>query len=335
MFQIFKKKLIIHKLLEDIKRNFPSYTIFHLEHPEIRINGHSFYSYRIALRHKNSENEVCGWGSSKDKGEAILKALMELTERLEVSNYLPLRFKSKDQHEDQYYKTIERDLQLPQWISLSTSGCAIHFDRKEAHNGALNELLERHIILTAIARDQKPYLLKEIPFLNTKIEVWVLETKSLKVVINRIPSTNSEGHHFHIGTGKTVNTAIDKAILESTPLLSTLLEETKTGTKYTNQSGSNIGKNEPISSIQNFYLNNKIDSITDFFNKQSVQMSHEINLELPFYFHEYENRISPDLTCVRYVSPMTQPLFFGKWDISTLNPRVIKSPPPKWAPFIN
>lgn len=331
MFQSFRNKITLTRLFKAIKDCYPNSSILHHEYPPITINNERYYSYRLCLTTKN--DKIYAWGSSNDKDEAILKSLMELIERIEVSNYYPILFKNKKK-KDFFYFQIESDLLPTQWLSMTTSGCAIHFKENKAKDNALKELLERHIVLYSIANDIGPKFLSSFNLSNINIELWEWKTEKLSVVCSRIKSKVYEGFYYYLGTAKNTKKAITKSILEATPLIITL-QSCKEEVLDKSKVNERIKKDASIKNIQDYHLFTNIDANARFFNKNNPQKEILLPPDSKLFFHKYDTFLSRELSCIRYISPLTQPLFFGNWSEKYTNSKVITGSLPGWPPFIN
>ena len=111
---------------------------------EQNIGGLNFFEF-TALYKSEIGDTFFGHGQSTDEQLALIKAVAELYERRELKNYF------KDLRDNRIQKNIPA---IYEHSSLrSSNGWAVHFDHALATDAAINEALERHILLLSYLKD--------------------------------------------------------------------------------------------------------------------------------------------------------------------------------------
>lgn len=108
------------------------------------IGSLKFFEFTALHKSENGET-VAGHGQSNDEEQALIKAVAELYERRALKNYF------KDLRENRIQKNMPAIYDHP---SLrSSNGWAVHFDHVLAQAAAVNEALERHILLVSYTKE--------------------------------------------------------------------------------------------------------------------------------------------------------------------------------------
>lgn len=111
---------------------------------EQNIGGLKFFEFTALYKSENGDT-IAGHGQSTDEQLALIKAVAELYERRALKNYF------KDLRANKIQKNIPA---IYEHSSLrSSNGWAVHFDHALAKAAAINEALERHILLVSYLKD--------------------------------------------------------------------------------------------------------------------------------------------------------------------------------------
>ncbi|MBT4790089.1 MAG: hypothetical protein HON90_00835 [Halobacteriovoraceae bacterium] len=319
----------IKKILNEIKivadNNQVSFSLYKHELTSYRLP----FCFRLSIK-LNGYN-LSSWGSGVTEDEASYKALAELIERIIVRNSSPYTFKK--------YKVFAKNESIAQirknhpeaenWIGTTTSGSAIHKNEKNAKEAALNELIERHIILKALAEEIPPQeviapMLTKNYKLPQKVNYFAWHGPlDRKVVVQQIASKT--GYMYSFGCSVDLEIAKEKAFLEGVGMMIFLNNSRKD--YYLNEDSSKVDMGE----IQRFHILNKDTEASEIFNRNVdfiVKVDPDISQDA-FYFAKYIvpstfKSIRP-LVAYRCISPLLQPLFFDHWSDRVVNPLAIST----------
>ena len=268
------------------------------------------------------------WGTDLKKDLAVTKAVMELLERIFFSLAAPLSYKQLSIFgikKEVSYRTLIPNFQHPTSILGNTSsGIAIHQSNKKATINALNELIERHVILKAFnshiipRKTQKFYLpqseqLRVHHKINISFFFWRGPLRRYISVL-RIGHGEFPGHFYAFGCGEKLQIACQKAYFEGTGMILSLL-----GKKQYRLSVSN-----PLHKIQNTNLVNQSYYLDNFFSDDETTYTNNVDIHLKysdFYTASITNilGISSKFHCMKVISPQMQPLFIDKWKDAHIN----------------
>lgn len=328
---VFDKRLI-KKIIDRLRDISDDGKIYFTKYPMISENYNlpSCISLRITLNNKNYRS----WGTGITDDEATFKAVAELVERLFYIYSCPYLYtKNVFLSKKQTIIDIETKYSNARnWIGLTTSGIALHSTKKNAKIAAIDELIERHVILKAIAtkippkKISPPKLIKnyKIPNnLSSQFFLWCGPLKR-KVVLQQIKVNNGDMYSF--GCHTNLEVAKEKAFLEGTGMMVFAYNNKNISPKNINSSTT---RNIEMQTIQDYHRYDSRKEINDLLHNNS---SHngivDINISKnDFYFSqfptpEYLNDISP-IVVIKCISPVLQPLFFDWWSPEIINPLAI------------
>lgn len=273
--------------------------------------------------------ELAGFGVADTKDKAAFCASMELIERLifhrsnftESFQQLGVLF-SRSVSFDQIVTKFKLDKNV--FLSnKTTSGLAVHTNKNEAIESAIDELIERHVILKSMATRVSP--MRE-PLLESRFLDYLLPKEVSSdffickgpvkrfVVIFRIQRQGKTCYGF--GSNKNLLSAKKKAFFEATPRLRVLLEENSESVQ-----GLSLGDNFKEHFSKDCHWTRSwlecssaldIPSVDCHLNRSSIFIQ---NIELPTELKEFKNQIF----VVKAMSPFMQPLFAGDWSQSKIN----------------
>ncbi len=111
---------------------------------EQNIGNLKFFEF-TALHKSEVGDTIAGHGQNSDEQLALTKAIAELYERRALKNYF------KDLRENYFPKNVP--LTYEHSSLRSSNGWAVHFDHAPAKAAAINEALERHILLLSYLKN--------------------------------------------------------------------------------------------------------------------------------------------------------------------------------------
>lgn len=275
----------------------------------------------ISISYKSKENEIQSFGQGATKDEAVFKAVMELLERLSfLEHKSSLFFQEKMLGRTEKTKA-ELDAMYPgaeNWLLNTSSGFAIHTDKKLAMESAVNEMVERHVILKALIKKIPPKKEAAEPLKGIEAAFY-----SWKGPVGRFVSlykaVKGQKNIYGFGAAKSLQESKEKAFLEAVPRLGLLLKENIKDTMV-------LSTNENF--LYHFYENSK--ETEAFFDEASEDKMPELGTSTPkadVWFSEVEVPLSEVLKknfyAVRAVSPVMQAHFSGKWEKKFMNPLAI------------
>lgn len=264
-----------------------------------------------------------GYGQALCKDKASFIAIMELSERYIVDNFQIGKSFSRGCFLSRVFsngqKTVSSKLE-------SSNGVAIHEKRSKAMNGAIEELIERHVILKALCENISPSpLTAEVPsFLPIDIAIDSFGWEgplAKKVVITRC--TKSGRNVYGFGCSDNIEKSLQKSYLEILPRALLL-------SKFSSSDNPLIVPSKNVL----FHWYEKSDWTDSFFEQaKKVEQMPVIDDDLSssdFWLGEIdlEDSIFGKVGLKAYVanSEKVQPLFSGKWDLSKINSKAITIP---------
>lgn len=278
------------------------------------------------------EVEYLSWGNGRTRDEATLKSFAELIERLfyslsTSSTYKQFKLFGKNNLKENELKDIYPEAK--NWLGVTTSGLAIHSSLKNARTAAINELIERHIILKAQALKISPYKVVNPTFLsdfklptgvNLNFYLWKGPLNTYVSVCHIQDSYNQTMYSF--GASQTEYQACEKAFYESSGMIVSSVQNK-------GKLKSSEEKSTDMDTVRNYHLTN-ID--TDFLNllknpSSSIPSVDNSIKKGDFYYAELPcPNILGDITpliAIQAVCPFLQPLFYGPWTSDIINPLAI------------
>jgi len=291
------------------KRGLPTAVRFDAE-----LNGEKFYS----------------WGVDKDTNLAYFKALIELIERVTLTNNCSIQFKERG-----LFKQSTSLKQISDTFRISTNflhpansnGVACHLSVHRARESALNELVERHVILSALILKIPPMRfngslsLKLPASYDLRAYFWQVQSFFISVSIVRLPK---KGFLIGYACSRNLSKSVEKAT-----------EEVVSNVIY-NEDNKLIPDEEisiipgNIQSFLNYWKFSGDDRAIKFLesgvNKNEWNRIPKISnvyyssLIIPSAIKNY----SKNLVCIRAISPEAQQLFFDHWNIKYINPNIFK-----------
>lgn len=274
-------------------------------------------------------HELAGFGVAESKDKAAFCASMEVIERFifHKSDFNePFRQLGKYFSRNISFDQIADKFELDKNVFLTTkttNGLAIHTNRKEATESAIDELIERHVILKAMASRTSPHREsleggKCFEFalpdgIEADFFIWQGPIDRF-VVILRLESNGRTCYGF--GASRSLIAAKRKAFFEASPRIGILLTENESSIQKL-LLGENFKEHfSKLCPWTKSWLENssetEIPGIDTHLNIDSVFVQ---KINLPTELQELKSKIF----AVRAVSPYMQPLFAGNWDHGKIN----------------
>lgn len=264
-----------------------------------------------------------GYGQAQCKDKASFIAIIELSERYIVDNFQVGKSFSKGSFLSRVFSKGQKNFSSK---LESSNGVAIHEKRSKAMNGAIEELIERHVILKALCENISPLSLRQkvASFLPRDIEIDSFAWEgplSKKVVITRC--MKNDRHVYGFGCSNSVEDSLQKSYLEVLPRALLL-------SKFSSSESPLIVPNKNV--LFHWY---EKSAWTDSFFEQAkkVEQMPVIDDELvssDFWLGEIDLKGSvfgkAGLKAYVASSQKVQPLFSGKWDLSKINTDAISVP---------
>lgn len=268
------------------------------------------------------------WGVSRgDKDLAFFKALIELIERISISETCGYLFK-----ENRLFGETVPLNRISHKFSVGThllnpsnsNGAAVHLTKTKAIESGLNELIERHTILSALylGIPPLPYSGKVISpeiLKKYKIQFYYWNSNNRFVVV-AVHILDNGGLQFSHACSKKLDSAVLKSYEELTPNIISQYDDPVVVKDYAIREGS-------IKSF-NFYWKFSGDRrVLDFFNSKNDGVSSQIPVLKTIYFTEIKisevfQGIGYPLKCVKVISPQAQQLFFDNWNEKYIHPDI-------------
>lgn len=285
------------------------------------------YSFSTSII-KNGE-KIESWGTDHCKEKAILKSVMELLERVILSQYTPTKIYNKKGFFDRRVCldiwSLTKKYGSNGWLNCTTSsGVAVHTSKKKASQNAISELIERHVIIKAFAQKISPHKVQDLNFLKDykipkDINLSFYQWKGPlghHVILCQITKNNR--NLFAYGCSKCLKSALDKAFYEASSKVI-----------YLTQMKDNSYQSLRSNKLTNYYEHNDAHDALDFLKDNSKENLVDVNfrkkdLYLAHYDLSFLSIPQKTLYCVRAFSPMLQSMFKGNWKNNIINHRTIK-----------
>lgn len=274
----------------------------------------------VMIQIKWQNQKYVSWGVGKDEDTAFFKALMEIIERISIAQFCNFNFKKNIFNSNINLRQISDNYSLPinQLHPSNSNGCGIGRSQRFAYESAKNELIERHIILTALIKDIPP---EEIDFSpkgyslpkNYGIKSFFWKCRNIYTSIIAMIHPDG-GMYFGLSSRNNLKASLIKSFEELTPNIIYSLTEKK-------PTSNEILKND-LTSISRYWRFSNDDRLMSFFTKKGKLHRQELELPKDYFFTKYS---IPDfakdlgLTCVRVISPQAQQLFFDDWKEQYIN----------------
>lgn len=279
------------------------------------------------------EGQVCvGMGCSTNPDEASFVSVMELVERLTFVSHL------KDKTEDWKFEsagnpsTVSSN-ELAQlypsahhWLGGSSNGLAIYTNASEATERAQSELIERHVILKALALNVSPRVVNMPTAKRNADEIldvtpytWRGPNDHYVAILRGI-----KGQHrfYSYGAGKSEKLALEKAAREMDLKLSIVRADFPDHLKFI------FG-----SAHSQFHWSGSTPETDHFFEKAQSTSTPGIDTALGVNDLWVTRLALPDwfstklpLYAAKAVSPNMQQLFWGPWTDEIINPLALGKP---------
>lgn len=267
-------------------------------------------------------------GCGDDYEDAIFLATMELYERLIFALYSPLDFTLDEKTFS--LKDIYDKYQLPKkiWFNHTTTGCAVHTNLDQAKLNAKKELIERHVILKAMATSIAPYHIIDCDTksfeakYNLTCEVFCWQgPEDYYVTVAKGTSKESRGCIYGFSSEMDLAASIDDSLRELSYKAPAFLSPESTSELHHN-----------IQAVHSYHQSQKHESIENYFKHSSQKINkvdQNLNLHENLYYHQFiiPKKLNPyrELKMIKAVCPLLQSLFFAPWDEFQLNPLAIKT----------
>lgn len=269
------------------------------------------------------------WGVDEVQDLAFFKALVELIERVSSSSLCSLYYKK-----DGLFNGYESILSISESTGVSplilhpdnSNGSACHLSLKEAKRSALLELVERHVILSALilrippVKSEQDFLFKLPEGYVGSFFYWKLKDLFVVVVAVTLPSG---GIIFSHACDWSLQASSQKAFNE---IVTNIIYAEDTKSVNLKIDGITPGR---IASFNTYWRYSGDRRAIDFLeNKEQRDLRWD---KLPFPKAVYYSSIpipnslkefSGKLVCVRAISPDAQQLFFDDWSDNFINKRV-------------
>ena len=269
-----------------------------------------------SLAFKSEEQIFTAHGQEKNRDEAAFKCVMEAVERFVVNAGLINKYSKYGALLGNSVSLQELESLFPyskNWIGSSTNGVAAHTSHSQAKEAAINELIERHVVLKSLSQRIYPLEL-ESSEASLKFYGWKGPLGRFVVVARGILKGRCV---YGLGCHKKLEEAKTKALAEVSPRLSLLQKSKSADLKV-------------MSMSKNFLFHWYDDSTeTDnFFNDSAINMpnvdTHIKRSDIWTGNYTLNKELSGlGLSVVKAVSPRMQNLFFGEWSPDKLNPVAI------------
>lgn len=300
--------------MSNILSYLESYSQNHLNMKNLTSENSEVFCF--AVSGKFGDNELSGFGQSYNKDKSFLIAVMELLERFIVNQFSV---------EGKIKKGLFKKSEFKYYKVTSTNGVAVHFSRKEAISNALDELIERHIVLKALAENISPLKLIGLTESFEKQTKYPLDFYTWLGPYKRnvvVARARHKGHTIYgFGCNKNLNKSLGKSFLELYPRLS-LFED------FADTKRSFINNNEHTL----FHWEGSTDWTNNFFEKsKNIIVPPKIDVGInkseliadDFILCNNLKKIGVSavvLRCAKF-----QQLFSGSWSNSKINMRAIST----------
>ncbi len=257
-----------------------------------------------------SGRKISAWGSSKNEAIALSKSVMELIERIHITQEPTHWINRKNKIKIDHTEALKRFPVLNQFMNTS-SGVAAHLNKKRAELTSIAEIVERHSITKAILINQSP------KYIHNEIKVWnEFDGYFVALYEFKVPGY---GYLYSSAASTNLKMALKKVKEEISPL--------KCWSKHKENIEELIRSKDtegPLE-IQRYHLNRNFD----------LPFLNIVKKSTPSPFPDEDiwiAQIAPikqfakirSLVITRAFCPVFQPLFFGSIQANKINPLAIK-----------
>lgn len=309
--------LLIQKLSENNNLNY------HIYNNE----DYEYLSHAIKLSVDINNKVFCSWGVSKSKDLAFFKGLMELIERVSISNSAGLFYRKNWVCSEISVQKMSEKYLIPIKFLIpdNSNGVGIGLTPKMAKTSAKLELIERHTILTALILNIPPEKCSVEPSKHIApsgheifFYFWKMDKYFTVVALDKLPGG---GYIFGHACSTDLKQAKDRAWDELIPNIIHVDKNKNEVHKI-----SNVKVND-VSSFNLYWRFSGDKRIFNFLNSSDRKLNKKIPQLKNIYYSEI---LVPDqfkaiefpLKCYRAISPEAQQLFFDNWDYSFINPKL-------------
>jgi hypothetical protein len=295
-------------------------------------------SVRLEIEFEGYKYE--SWGVSSDHDLAFFKAYMELVERVCLSKSCPIFYKKSWFNSEISIQDISRkyNLKLALLYPDNSNGMAISTNPSLAKKSAIKELIERHVILSALYLDISPFRLLVKPNILPKIPAHELDFFYWKYpgffVVVCCVRLSSGGLLFTHACEKSIDEGVIKSFEEVSPNIIFFDKNPDQKIEISNVEFNNI------SSFNHYWKFSGDRSILKFLNgsndnKFGIPVLKNIYLgevEVPSVFQQAGFKSY----CYRAICPEAQQLFFDNWNDDYINPLIVnEGSQPRFPHFIS
>ena len=282
------------------------------------------FMYSVSVNYQKIS--ICGYGQAENKDRAIFIALMEVAERILLIDHSKIVYsKRKFLHtiKKNHLELIKTFPQSKNWIGNSSNGLAIHSNRNMAQQNALDELIERHVVLKSLISHIPPAKVTAPDVLDKYVipspivynfYAWAGPIGRYVVLLK----CQQEGRSIYgLGCGTTLEIAKEKAFFEASPRISIL---------HRSLDPSLVVMIPNKNFLYHWY--EKAGQIEAFFKRTTDKIPH-IDQSLSyndFWFGEFtESKLLKHLNlyAIKSVCPKVQTLFSGHWNPKHINPEAV------------
>ncbi|MCM2351935.1 MAG: hypothetical protein NDI69_18125 [Bacteriovoracaceae bacterium] len=314
----------IESLIKDLVKNFQFSYHVHNE------GAHENLPFSVSVTLNIHGNIINSCGVDKDKDLAFFKAIMEIIERVTLTNSSSIYYKKGwfaqklSVQKIAYQSNISPNLLVP----FNSNGVGVGLSARLAQKSALLELIERHTILSAVLFNISPVKMpknKEIAFpVGHTVSSYYWKTGSFYTVVS-VDQLASGGYLFGHACSKVLYEAQRKSLYELIPNV-IYADRTKDEAKII----TSITKNNIIS-FNSYWRFSGDNRVFDFLNGSMNSKNHKcLPLLKNVYYSEVLiptefSSIQFPLRCFRAISPEAQQLFFDDWSYEIVNPNLLFS----------
>jgi hypothetical protein len=263
--------------------------------------------------------DVNSWGVDESNDIAVTKAIYEMVERVFLKETFPQEYIYKKHFFSKKLKVsqIEDRYEFARnYLPTHTNGLALHYDKRRAFDNALNELIERHVLMKTLAENisARKIFSQKIENFPTEIEYYVFDTVFHKKVVIAKVDIGENG----VLMGTACDSSIDKAIVSARLELYPSLVWAKGKRSYDDEF-ENENKKAAINFGRStcwFSKGNEKKSIGPAIKKNDLFFSFPL-LDLPKGLRE-------KFVAARVFSPFIQQRVLGKWSNDKMNPAAIE-----------
>ena len=301
--------------------------------------GYEFLAHSVKLELSIENHIYESWGVSENEDLAFLKALMELIERVSLSHYCSLTYKGS------FFRTysihdISNKFSIPIHLLVpsNSNGLAIGVSPMRTKASALNELIERHVLLSAlylnVSPEKVPDKFIKIPDIHNhqiSFYFWKLQSKYIVLAVDLL---SNGGYLFTHSCDDNLEKSVQKSFEEMIPNIIHFDRHSVQDSSVTT-----VIRHNDINSFSSFWKFSPNKKIEEFIHGAKLGGSIPV-LENIFFSSQpipsVFNVLDIPLFCYRAISPQAQQLFFDNWNGRYMNPRLLgKGSFPSYPHFIS